>query len=117
MNQTTALLVTLGIEIPIMVLIAAAFRTHVKTTLFKVGVVACAASLVTHPFAWWANQELTPMLSFGPRAAIIEAGVILAEMAILAYFASMRWRVALMASFIANMSSFGLGLVWFYWLR
>ena len=117
MSQITALLITLAIEIPIMVFVAWMWRSRVNEPLPVVAVVAGAASLVTHPFAWWLNQALAPALSFGPRATVIETLVVAAEMVVLAIFARMAWRTAGVASFVANMASFGFGLIWFYWLR
>lgn len=117
MSQITALFMTLSIEVPLVLLTAWIWRARVGVSWTTVALVTVAASLVTHPFAWYINGALSGVVSFALRATFIEAFVVLAEMVILAVFAKMAWRTALTASFVANMSSFGAGLFWFYFLR
>ena len=116
MSQLQALSLTLSIEIPIVLAIAWLWRSRVEADWETIIMVTAAASLLTHPFAWYINEALIGMVRFGVRAAVIETFVVLAEMVILAVFARMAWRTALTASFIANMGSFGTGLFWFYFL-
>jgi hypothetical protein len=117
MSQITALFVTLSIEVLAVLLVVWIWRVRVGVSWAMVVLVAMAASLVTHPFAWYFNGALSGAWSFAIRATAIETFVVLAEMAIFAVFARMSWRVAFTVSFLANMSSFGAGLFWFYFLR
>jgi hypothetical protein len=117
MGQLTALFLTLAIEVPLVVLLAALWRRSDRPSLTTVAAVAAAASLVTHPFAWYFNGMLGGFVSFAYRAAFIEASVIVAEAMILGTVARLHWRAAWTASLLANLSSFGTGLVWSYYLR
>ncbi len=116
MSQFQALILTLSIEIPIVMAIAWLWRSRVEADWETIIMVTAAASLLTHPFAWYFNEMLIGVVRFAVRAAVLETFIVLAEMVILAVFARMAWRTALTASFVANMASFGAGLYWFYFL-
>ena len=117
MSHLTALAVTIGIEIPVVMIVAWLWRSRVDADWPTIIAVTAAASLLTHPFAWYFNGVLAEMAGFAVRATVIETFVILAEMIVLALFARMAWRTALTASLLANMASFGAGLFWFYFLQ
>jgi hypothetical protein len=96
-----ALLVTLAIEVPVAVLAGGRPRG-------RIALAALAASLLTHPLAWWANHAIP--LPFASRAALIEAAVALVEAALYRALVPMSLPRALLTSCLANAASFGLGL-------
>ncbi len=101
MTAGAALALTLAIEVPIAVLAGGRPRTRVVFA-------ALAASLLTHPLAWWANTAIP--LTFPVRAALIEVAVALVEAALYRTLVPLpAWR-ALLTSCLANGASFGLGL-------
>jgi len=79
-----------------------------RRELARWAVLVAAASLVTHPFAWWLNMHLD--LSFWLRAGIIESGVVVAEAAIFWRVGALSPRRALATSFATNATSFAVGL-------
>jgi uncharacterized membrane-anchored protein YitT (DUF2179 family) len=81
----------------------------------RVLLTAICASLLTHPFAWWANRSIP--WPFVERAALIEVSVVLVEAAIYALLVPLRAAAGLGLSLWANGASFGLGLLWFYLSR
>ncbi len=108
MPQLVALLVTLGLELAVALAARPELWRPVRLELARwVGLVA-AASLLTHPFAWWVNGHLE--LPFWWRAGIIESGVVAAEAALFWRVGSLGWRRALATSFATNAVSFGVGL-------
>ena len=72
---------------------------------------AFAVSLVTHPFAWWSNRGLAPLLPFATRAALVESAVVIVEAVLLRGALRLRWRAAIVTSLAMNVASFGYG-VW-----
>lgn len=116
MTQTHALLLTLGIEGVVGALLVGTWWRWRGTSLLRAVVIAIAASLLTHPFAWTANRQWLVGLPFPVRATIIELSVTLVEGTILALAlpraASERvswWRCAVV-SLAMNAASFGYGL-------
>lgn len=104
MTQITALALSLAVEVPVALLLARRWAPW-----GRVAVVAIAATLLTHPFAWLANGWIP--LPFPPRAAIIEVSVAVVEAVIYARFVPLgAWRGALVSA-VANAASFGLGLI------
>lgn len=110
MTQGEALAVTLAVEAPIVI----AMGWRVVDDRVRLLALSVAASLCTHPFAWWANQALIEWPFFTVRAPVIELSVIVAEAALfrLALFSS--WRRAGATSLAANAASFTLGLLVYY---
>lgn len=113
MTQIQALLLTLGVEVPLVLVLAAGARwADDRAALGRLLVAAVAMSLVTHPFAWTANtSEALAGWGFGPRAALIEVSVALAETLILRGFGGLTLPRAALAAWSANAASFGFGLV------
>ena len=109
-EQLAALCLTIAIEL----LVAMPWRlTQLKgrTQWLRWAGLIAAASLLTHPVAWWMNTQLAAHLPFWERASVIEALVVLGE-------AALYWKVgelgvwrALGVAASANMASFGFGLV------
>ena len=108
MSQSLALALTLAIEVPVVLCIAwfCGLRDH----MVRVAAVAAAASLLTHPFAWYLALSGLAHIPFWTRAAIIEFAVIIAEAVVFAKALKIRWRLAFAMSIIANLVSFGSGI-------
>jgi hypothetical protein len=102
MTAAAALLITLAVEVPVATLAGGPPRG-------RVALAALAASLLTHPLAWWANTALP--YAFPVRAALIEVAVTLAEAALYRALVPLPAGRALLTSCLANAASFGLGLL------
>ena len=111
MTQLQAQLLTLAIEVPVVAAVfeARGWAVDSRHRLRLYGV-AVAMSLITHPFAWTLNQDLRPM-PFWQRATIVEALVVVLEGALLARWGQLGWSRGYALGFLANATSFGLGLV------
>lgn len=107
MSQTTALGLTLLFE-AIAVLLWHG-RMGGRPGPLRLLVVAVCASLLTHPFAWWANGALMGSLAMWPRIAVVEGAVIGAEAVVYRALAPLPWGRAIGLSAWANGVSFGLG--------
>ena len=106
MTQAQALGLTLLFEVPLVLALAARWRPPWG----RLALVACAASLLTHPFAWNGIRHLDA-LPFWARAALFETAVALVEGAMYARLVPLGWRRGLLLGVAANAFSFGLGLV------
>lgn len=114
MTQTQALLASLLLEVPLVLGIAAALGwARGRRALLRLMLVACAATLVTHPFAWHAFRGLAPFLAYWPRAALIEGAVALTEGLLFARVAALGGRRGLLLGFVANGFSYGVGIALF----
>lgn len=109
--QLLALSLTLAIELAVILAARLAAGDRDRGELLRWAAIAAAASLLTHPFAWWSNDALVGRAPFWQRAAIIELSVIGAEAVIYRVGASARWPVALALAALANATSFALGLL------
>ncbi|MCB9780612.1 MAG: hypothetical protein H6742_18740 [Alphaproteobacteria bacterium] len=108
MTQLQALGLTLLFELPVVALLCARW----KPDWARLMVVAAAASLVTHPFAWHGIRALQAATgSFAVAAAVGEPLVALVEGLLYAKVAGLGWRRGLFVGAAANAFSFGLGLV------
>ncbi len=114
MSQLEAMLLSLVIEVPVVLALVAIFRWAPRSDLWRLVLVAVAATLLSHPFAWYANENLGG--TFAVRAAIIEVSVTVMEAALYAWLGRLGvWR-GLAASTVANGASFGIGLLVFYYV-
>lgn len=106
MTQAVALLLTLLIETAVVIGLAVGARWRPLPRW-----IACAvcASLITHPFAWWAHGMLP--LPLWPRALLIEAAVVLVEAALYRALVPAPLPRALAVALIANGASFGIGVL------
>jgi len=114
MNQPEAMVVSILIEAPIVLLLSRLSSS--KDSAVLVGLVAVAATLITHPFAWWGNVAFSPLLSWIPRIAFIETGVFIVEGVVFAIGVGWSVRKGLLLSFLANLTSTLFGIVWFRWI-
>ncbi len=108
MTQWQALAFTLAFEVPVVLCIA--WFCGFRDEMIRVAGVAAAASLLTHPIAWYLALAGLADVPFWTRAAIIEAGVIGVEAVVYAKALKTRWTLAFAMSIIANMISFGGGI-------
>jgi len=106
MSQTTALLLTLAVEVPVAVGLVRRRRWGAASPA-HVALVAAGASLVTHPLLWMALHRLHGL----PALVAAEAAVVVVESAAYAWAAGLRARHALIVSAAANATSFGTGLL------
>lgn len=111
MNQALALLVTLLFEAPIAAALSS--RDDDGTKRWRAwGLVACAASLLTHPFAWQASLRHFPTLAPEEKLALIELSVVAVETLVYVVTLRSNWRRALLVCALANAASFGVGVLW-----
>ena len=91
--------------------------TDVSRSPFRYVMAGAAASCLTHPFAWWANETIGHSLGKWTRLGLVEVVVVLTEALIYCYVMPLSWRRGLALSFLANALSFGAGLLIFMYLR
>lgn len=117
MTQPEALTLTVAIEVPVALAWLLAVGWLARPAWWRALLVVAAASLITHPLAWQANQVWLRAWSFWPRATVIEVGVALVEAVVLAWGLTLAPRRALVIAAAMNAASFGGGLLWFYLAR
>ena len=108
MTQTTALLLTLAIEVPVATALVAAAR-WAPGRLGTVAAVAVGASLFTHPLLWMAQEAGLIRGMAGVVAA--ELAVAAVEAAAYAWAAGIGLRRGAVVSLVANAASFATGLL------
>ena len=111
MSQLEALAITLAIELAVVAVFAMLLRFWPRPAWSRAFMVAAAASLLSHPWAWWANTSALVMLPFFERALVIELGVVAAETMLYALVGGLSWWRAALVATVANAASFGIGLV------
>ena len=112
MTQFIALLVSLAIEIPIILLLIHFLqRFSSSVELLAMFALACGATLLTHPLAWTSNQMMIYNLAFPVRIIIIEAIVIFIEGFLYSQVLDLNWKIGLYLSFIANLASYCVGMI------
>lgn len=112
MTQLQALLLSILLEVPVVV--ALARLLGVDTPLRRLVLTACAATLLTHPFAWHGFRVLSGVFpSYWVKAGVIEGGVAVVE-------GLLYWRVAgagfgrgQALGWASNAFSYGIGLLLF----
>jgi hypothetical protein len=116
MSQLTAYLITIGVECP-MVLLLVFWRRWLpleRTGLLWVGLWGILASSITHPTAWHFNSVFQSTV-YEIRVSILELLIFLAEGVIYHYAIRLNWSRAMVLSLIANIASYGIGMIVFYW--
>ena len=107
-----ALALTLVIELPVY-----AFLCRKDTTIQKSLAAGALGTLITHPLLWFLWQPTMKAL-FHNTAAVTPAGeflVVIIEAAVLKIVVrTLHFRTALSISLIANATSYGIGLILFY---
>ena len=111
MSQLEALLLSLLLEVPLVMLLARFALRARPVPAGRLLVVALAATLITHPFAWHGFGWMRPYLpAFWPRALIIEGAVAVVEGALYATFARQGALRGQLLGWSANAFSFLSGL-------
>ncbi|CAN0491934.1 unnamed protein product, partial [Laminaria digitata] len=80
MRQLLALAITLLVELPCAYFWRRGEIVEREEVSWRWPVLIMAASLLTHPFAWWFNEGVLAHLPFTQRAILIEGAVIVLEM-------------------------------------
>lgn len=109
MTELEASLLSIAVEAPTAFLVARLGLRGSWRTAALAALAAACGTLVTHPFAWAAALALVRSMSWGLMAAIVEAGVALAEAVGYAVLARVRPVPALLLSVAANGASFAVG--------
>jgi hypothetical protein len=110
MSQLIALLISLLIEVLVVFLLVYFTWEFSLLESGRIFIVAFAATLLTHPFAWQGNEILLPYLIFPLRVTLIEVIVVIVEGVIYRIFAGLSWWQSIFLSFISNATSFLVGL-------
>jgi hypothetical protein len=80
MTQLQALLLSILIEVPVVLALAQVLGVGARVGWRRLALVGCAATLLTHPFAWHGFPVLAEAVPNYPlRALIIEGGVATVE--------------------------------------
>lgn len=108
MGQWQAFALTLALEIPVAVGIA--WLCGLRDQIWRVTGIAVAASLLTHPIAWFLATTGLADMPFWWRAALIEIAVVVAEAIVYRAGLKAPWKTAAAMSLAANATSFGCGL-------
>ena len=112
MTQFIALLISLAIEIPIILLLthfSQRFSSFVE--LLAMFALACGATLLTHPMAWMSNQIIIFYLFPPLTIIIVEAIVILIEGFLYSQVLDIGWKKGFCISLIANIASYLGGVI------
>jgi hypothetical protein len=115
MSQLTAYLITIGVECPIVLLLVFGRRwlPPDRNQLLWVSLWGILASSITHPIAWSVNHA-TQSMAYEIRVAILELLIFLAEGVIYHYALRLNWSRTMVLSLIANIASYGIGMIVFY---
>ena len=111
MTQTTAFLLTLAIEVPLVAAAVRWMRASPPGTAWSVAS-ALGANAVTHPLLWLADDALRTHLSLPVRWTLLEAAVVVVEGAVYAV-AGLGARRGAALALAANAASFAAGLAWY----
>jgi hypothetical protein len=112
MWQFIALLLSLLIEVPIVLLVVHLSEAE-REPLWQRTALAAAATLITHPFAWMGSLALMGEMDATMRMLVVEAVVVVAEALFFVFVARWRWRTAILAALLANAASATAGI--FLW--
>ena len=110
MTQTTAFVLTLLIEIPIVVGVVRLSR-WAPGALGRVALLAVGASLLTHPLLWLARDHVQTL----PSLLLAELLITLIEALVYALAGGLGFWRGLLLSALANGASFGAGLATQFW--
>jgi hypothetical protein len=110
MSQLFALFISLITEVLVIFLLVYFTLKFSSLEIRRIFIVAFAATLFTHPFAWQGNEVLLPYLIFPLRVTLIEVIVVIVEGVIYRIFAGLSCWQSIFLSFISNVTSFLVGL-------
>jgi hypothetical protein len=107
MSQPLAQLLSIVVEVAVA---AGLVRLGGWGSVRRVALVAAICTLASHPFAWWAIQQLNEPLGYALAVLAVEAAVILAETLVYRWAVPMPgWR-AFAVALAANVASTVFGL-------
>ena len=112
MSQLNALLISIGMEVPVAMGLGLGFRWVRRSDWAKLLAVATCTTLLTHPFAWWGYRALRNGLELSrwPAFALVEITVSLVE-------AAMYWRLAKISPGKALVLAFSVNAISAFWGR
>ena len=111
MTQSEAILVTLGLELPIAAFLVTRLSWAPGRLRFVVAA-SLAASALTHPMLWMVDPVLTPTIpSRGLRVGLLEALIVLVEAGVYRLGTGLSPRRSVVVSCVANAASLGAGLL------
>jgi hypothetical protein len=112
MSQLNALLISVGMEVPVAMVLGLGLRWVRRSEWAQLLAVATCTTLLTHPFAWWGYRALRGDLELSrwPAFAIVEIVVSLAE-------ATMYWRLAKISPGKALVMAFSVNALSAFWGR
>ena len=113
MTQTSAFLLTLAVELPL-VFAGAWLSGAPRPALRRLPWVALAANALTHPLLWLVDPLLAPTIGVAWRWGLLETAIALVEGAAYAGAAGVGVGRGLGLAGLANAVSFGVGL-WIYY--
>jgi hypothetical protein len=113
MNQLTALVLTLGIEVPVALGLGAAWGLLGDGGGGRILRIALAGTLLTHPFAWHLLPALHGVLPLFAQLLLVEGGVAVIEGGLYGRFTPFGYGRGQLVGWAANALSFGLGLLLF----
>lgn len=108
MSYLSALAITVGVEVPLLVLAAWALNDERSTTPAWAALVALSANLFTHGTLWTVFPLVA--LPYAWAVAVCEGGVVLAEAAAYAGLGVLRPRDAIIVSLALNGLTTAIGL-------
>gem|GEM_PF-1351242 len=113
-DQTTALALTLAVELSVVVAwsrrarVAAGARRGAEAAWSRIIAAGLLPSLLTHPFAWRAAAAL-PVAGYARGVLVIELVVVLVETVLLRLLLRCHWREAFLLALLANAASVAVG--------
>ncbi len=112
MTQMGALVFSLLIELPVVLVLGRVLTLSSPIAWRRLVGLGCAATLITHPFAWHGVTLLQDWLpAYWSRAVVLECAVAVAEGTLYAQAAPLGYLRGHLVSWTANAASFGMGLL------
>ncbi len=108
-NEPAMLALSAAIETPVAALIVRVARWPSRGP-GQTALAAAVATAVTHPQLWAAAQWAYPRFGYGPSLVALEAAVVAAEGALIAWMAGLKPLHAMLVSLGANAVSCAVGL-------
>ena len=114
MTQPEAFGLSIAVELPVAFAWFGLAGWLERAAWWRGALVVIAATLLSHPLAWRANEAWLRAWPFWPRATVIELAVAVVEAAIVAWGLTLARGRALVVATTMNAASFAVGLLVFY---
>ena len=111
MGQLPALAITIAVELVVAMLLATAVGWVEREDRVRLAIAVVAASLLTHPVAWWASHYGLAGMPRELKVVGIELAVVLLETIVLRVAVPLRWGRAVGLAALFNAASYGVGLM------